>query len=206
MRTKKQDNRLTRRTQAAIQAAVLKALGQKPIESITVQELLDEANICRATFYSYYYDIYDLVETIETGIIDEVGQALEQLRDIPIKVDGGFPTITSVVRIYAKHADTIRLLNGPNVHGDFDTRIQHRIYKVTRELRARKEGERFDEKRHLLYSCYVISGGISVINRLLADGEPWDPERMGRILGKMADAGELVFLDEMAERVTEAKA
>lgn len=197
MRTAKQDNRSTRRTKASIQNALLHALASKPIESITVQELIDHANVCRTTFYSYFCDIYDLLDTIESAIIEEVEQELEKLKDVPVRVDGAYPTITSVVRIYAKYADTIRLLNGPNGDRSFDARMQDKIYQVTRRLRAVKEGDSFNERAHKIYSCYVISGGISVINQLLAEKENWDPDEVGRILGFMASAGERTFLAEI---------
>ena len=188
------DNRSTRRTRAAIQTALLSLMRHKRVGKITVHEIIDEANVCRTTFYAHYHDIYDLVEAIGNEIIAEVGEGLDSLSEVPVRVAGEYPTIVSVVRLYAQHADTIRLLNGPNGDPTFDRRLQDRIYEATRALREVKDGPNFHAERHLLYSCYVISGGISVLNRLLEDGRDWDPEAVGHVLGEMAATGERVFL------------
>lgn len=195
MRETAGDNRSARRTRALIEQAFLELIGQKPIRKVTVQELIDRANIARTTFYLHYHDIPDLVDSVEQTLLDEVRSALEQLDQTPIRVNGEYPTIQAVVEIFARHADLLLLLNGE--HGDptFDERFQDTIYEVTRKLRAVKEGAAFDEMRHKLYSCYVISGGISVLNRLLKEGLPVDVRQASSILGAMASAGERVFLN-----------
>ena len=187
-------NRNARRTRAAIESAFLALLEQKPIRKLTVQELIDRANICRTTFYTHYQDVPDLVESVETALLDELRTALEKLDRTPIRVGEEYPTIRAVVELYARRADAFRLLNGENGDPGFDERFQNTIYEVTRSLRAAKEGAAFDEMRHRLYSCYVISGGISVLNRLLSEGLPLDFTQASSILCAMASAAERVFL------------
>ena len=199
MRKIVQDKRSTRRTRAAIERSLLEILAQKPVNKITVQEIIDRANICRTTFYAHYQDIYDLIESIGNTIIDEIGAQLDDLDETPVRVEGQYPTIVSVVKLYAKHADTIRLLNGPNGDMTFDKRLQDKIYEETRRLREIKDGPKFDLERHRLYSCYVISGGISVLNRLLKEGQDWDIDTYSHILCEMAVTGERVFLEEAPE-------
>lgn len=194
MRPTAGENRSARRTRALIEKAFIELMEQKPIRKVTVQELIDRADVCRTTFYAHYQDIPDLVDSIEQALLQKVRTALEQLDQAPIRVDGEYPTIQAVVELYARHGDLFLLLNGE--HGDpkFDERFQDTIYDVTRKLRMAKEGADFDEARHKLYSCYVISGGISVLNRLLSEHLPLNVQDASSILGAMAAAGEQVFL------------
>ena len=194
MRKVSKDNRSTRRTRSAIREALTEMLAVKPVGKITVQELLDKANICRTTFYAHYEDIYDLLSEVENDILSEIREGLEGLDQAPIRVEEQYPAIEAVVAVYAKHEKLIRLLNGPNGDPAFDARLQDTIYDVTRDLRKVKEGDAFDEERHRLYSCYVISGGISVLNRMISANLPIDPAEAGRVLGAMAAAGERIFL------------
>ena len=194
MRKVSKDNRSTRRTRSAIRDALTEMLAVKPVGKITVQELIDRANICRTTFYAHYEDIYDLLSEVEDDILSEIRAGLEGLDQAPIRVEEQYPAIEAVVAVYAKHEKLIRLLNGPNGDPAFDARLQDTIYQLTRDLRKVKEGDAFDEERHRLYSCYVISGGISVLNRMLSANLPIDPAEAGRVLGAMAAAGERVFL------------
>ena len=195
MRKVSKDNRSTRRTRSAIREALTEMLALKPVGKITVQELIDRANICRTTFYAHYEDIYDLLSEVEDDILSEIREGLEELQQAPIRVEEQYPAIETVVEVYARHENLIRLLNGPNGDPGFDTRLQDTIYDVTRQLRRIKEGDAFDEERHRLYSCYVISGGISVLNRMISANLPIDPKEAGRVLGAMAAAGERIFLD-----------
>ena len=194
MRKVSKDNRSTRRTRSAIREALAEMLAVKPLGKITVQELIDRANICRTTFYAHYEDIYDLLSEVENDILSEIREGLEGLDQAPIRVEEQYPAIEAVVAVYARHEKLIRLLNGPNGDPAFDARLQDTIYQLTRDLRKVKEGDAFDEERHRLYSCYVISGGISVLNRMLSANLPIDPKEAGRVLGAMAAAGERVFL------------
>lgn len=194
MRKVSKDNRSTRRTRSAIREALTEMLALKPVGKITVQELIDRANICRTTFYAHYEDIYDLLSEVENDILSEIREGLEGLDQAPIRVEEQYPAIEAVVEVYARHENLIRLLNGPNGDPGFDARLQDTIYDVTRQLRRLKEGDAFDEERHRLYSCYVISGGISVLNRMISANLPIDPKEAGRVLGAMAAAGERIFL------------
>ena len=194
MRKVSKDNRSTRRTRSAIREALTEMLTVKPVGKITVQELIDKANICRTTFYAHYEDIYNLLSELENDILSEIREGLEDLQQAPIRVEEQYPAIEAVVEVYARHEKLIRLLNGPNGDPAFDARLQDTIYEVTRQLRRIKEGDAFDEERHRLYSCYVISGGISVLNRMISANLPIDPKEAGRVLGAMAAAGERVFL------------
>ena len=195
MRKVSKDNRSTRRTRSAIREALTEMLAVKPVGKITVQELIDKANICRTTFYAHYEDIYNLLSEVENDILSEIRTGLEVLDQAPIRVEEQYPAIEAVVEVYARHENLIRLLNGPNGDPGFDARLQDTIYSMTRQLRRIKEGDAFDEERHRLYSCYVISGGISVLNRMISANLPIDPKEAGRVLGAMAAAGERIFLE-----------
>lgn len=65
------------RTDRAIQSALLALLGKKPFEKITVQDILDETPVSRATFYKHFHDKYEIVEKIQ----DEVLHMHKELRN-----------------------------------------------------------------------------------------------------------------------------
>ena len=57
------------RTDRAIQSALLSLLGKKPFEKITVQDILDETPVSRATFYKHFHDKFEIVEKIQDEIL-----------------------------------------------------------------------------------------------------------------------------------------
>ncbi len=60
------------RTRMNIRNAFIELRARKPIEKITVKELAEAAFINKATFYQHYEDIYDLSESMEDELIDNI--------------------------------------------------------------------------------------------------------------------------------------
>lgn len=50
------------RTDKAIMQALISLMREKPFEKITVQDILEETPVTRATFYAHYHDKYEIVE------------------------------------------------------------------------------------------------------------------------------------------------
>jgi AcrR family transcriptional regulator len=64
-------DRRTRRTRHALQNALLSLAEEKDLESITVQEITDRADINRATFYQHYRDKDDLISSALDALFEE---------------------------------------------------------------------------------------------------------------------------------------
>ena len=60
------------RTRRNIVNAFLALRNEKPLEKITIRELTDKASIHKATFYLHYRDIYDLSESLEKEVINDI--------------------------------------------------------------------------------------------------------------------------------------
>lgn len=45
---------------------------KKPVQKITIRELVEKAGYNRATFYKYFRDIYDVLEHIEDAVLNRV--------------------------------------------------------------------------------------------------------------------------------------
>lgn len=56
------DNPQFKRTDKAIIQALISLLMHKPFEKITVQDILEETPVTRATFYAHYRDKYEIAE------------------------------------------------------------------------------------------------------------------------------------------------
>lgn len=66
-----------KKTRANIINSFLTLRSHKPLERITVKELSDAAQINKATFYLHYKDIYDLSETLENELFENVFNSIE---------------------------------------------------------------------------------------------------------------------------------
>jgi AcrR family transcriptional regulator len=77
-------SRRTLRTQTAIRNAFAGLLTEKELHKITVQELVDRADVGRATFYKHYLDIYDLYEKIESNTLTEIAALVLPTGEEPV--------------------------------------------------------------------------------------------------------------------------
>lgn len=77
MKTQKTDRR-SERTRRLIGEAFIALLREKRYEDITVQDVLDRANIGRSTFYTHYYDKEDLLDSHIEAMIDALSRHMEQ--------------------------------------------------------------------------------------------------------------------------------
>ena len=85
--TKKTDARV-RRTRDALGDALVALMQEKPFETITVQDVLDRANVSRSTFYTHYSDKDDLLMSDAEEFFEAISMALSQHGD---KSDRVFP-------------------------------------------------------------------------------------------------------------------
>ena len=60
------------RTRRNIVNAFLALRSEKPLEKITIRELAEKAPIHKATFYLHYHDIYELSESLEKEVIQDI--------------------------------------------------------------------------------------------------------------------------------------
>lgn len=72
-----------KRTDKAIKQALISLLKEKPFEKITVQDILVETPVTRATFYAHFHDKYDIVETMLEDFFSILKVVKEELRTTP---------------------------------------------------------------------------------------------------------------------------
>ena len=84
---KKTDARV-RRTRDALGDALVALMQEKPFDTITVQDVLDRAQISRSTFYSHYSDKDDLLMSDAEEFFEAISMALSAHGD---KSDRVFP-------------------------------------------------------------------------------------------------------------------
>lgn len=85
------------------------------LDSFTVSTLCSECNIAKSTFYFYYDDKYQVLDTIEGELLSGLWEICSDLSDCDMtQVQTGRPleTATATVRFIMEHADAFRALLG----------------------------------------------------------------------------------------------
>src|SRR5438046_3717676 len=78
MRNTKVDRR-SERTRQLLNVALIELMLEQRYDEITVQDIIDRANIGRSTFYAHYLDKEDLLVSGFTRVLDTLSQHPQQL-------------------------------------------------------------------------------------------------------------------------------
>src|SRR5579885_1231524 len=76
----KKPDRRVRRTHELLEAALLSLIKEKEFDAISVQEIIDRANVGRATFYAHYDNKEDLLESGFDGLLETLREHQRQAR------------------------------------------------------------------------------------------------------------------------------
>lgn len=85
--TPKTGDRRVQRTRNQLQDALIALIVEKGYDAITVQDLLDRANVGRSTFYAHFLDKQDLLvsglERLKTALLAHQASALTMVAKVP---------------------------------------------------------------------------------------------------------------------------
>ncbi|HYP42109.1 MAG TPA: TetR/AcrR family transcriptional regulator [Chloroflexia bacterium] len=77
-REAKRDDRRSRRTRRMLGDALVEMMVEKRYDTITVQEIIDRANVGRSTFYAHYLDKEDLLQSQTAEVVASLGRLMDQ--------------------------------------------------------------------------------------------------------------------------------
>ena len=136
MMSESKHNRRTQRTKRAIYTAFAELLSEKELHKITVQELVDRADIGRATFYTHYLDIYDLNEKIEGETMTEIAYIALELGEQPAEA-----FFKSLLDYMSDNRAVFKMIFSPNNTGQLHADLTQMIEGVFRQVdRYRAQG------------------------------------------------------------------
>ena len=108
-------DRRVRKTKAQLRAGLARLMQKKSIKEITVKELVEEVDINRSTFYLHYTDIYQMLESIEAELMDEVSHLVEDYPLDPLNnKESSYPFIEQIFTILDNNKDICIALLGKN--------------------------------------------------------------------------------------------
>ena len=165
MMSESKHNRRTQRTKRAIYTAFAELLSEKELHKITVQELVDRADIGRATFYTHYLDIYDLNEKIEGETMTEIAYIALELGEQPAEA-----FFKSLLDYMSDNRAVFKMIFSPNNTGQLHADLTQMIEGVFRQVESEKTGSNLDDKRLAYMSRYRTQGCLAVISMWVEGG------------------------------------
>ncbi len=184
MKTKKDDRR-SRRTQKLLEEALFSLMQEKRYDIITVQDIIDRANVGRSTFYSHYMDKEDLLINAVDGII--------RFPDLGNTVDGFnlFPSLETFRHVQGEHNHFRSLVIG----GSMD-----QLYKIMegyfRKVLEKRLANQVTSERELsipipILAAHVVGSFLALLKWWLENKMIYTPEQMDGFFQQLVMPGVL---------------
>ena len=125
MDTPKEDRRV-RRTKKLLKQGLSELMKEKDFKDISVKDITDRMDLNRGTFYLHYTDIYDLLNKIETDVLDDFQRVIDTYRQ---KTDKRslLPVIEPLAAYISENADICRILFLNKASTDFSIKLKNLI-------------------------------------------------------------------------------
>ena len=108
MNAKGENNRSVRNTKKRLYESLMKLVGKKPLNQVTVKEITEDADVNRSTFYFHYQDVSSMVVEMEDKFLQDFSVALTALEQ------KSHDFIAILVRCLENHRNLCKLLLGSN--------------------------------------------------------------------------------------------
>ena len=86
----KKEDRRVRRTKKLLTHGLIQLMKEKQVQDITVRELADLVDVNRGTFYLYYRDIFDMLDSIEQELFNQVNQLIAAHKALDAAVEAAY--------------------------------------------------------------------------------------------------------------------
>lgn len=173
------DNRV-RITKMMIRNALLQLLKEKTLQTITVRELCQVADINRGTFYTHYRDLYDLMEQIENELTEEFQQMMKPLLHENASVSL-IDMITGIFSLIQTNADLCLITLGPNGDKNFLYRLVA-IGKQACIASYLSSDTNLDPEAVDYFYTFISAGCIAILEQWLKEGMQMPVAELARMV------------------------
>ena len=194
--TKKIDRRVER-TRRLIQEALVSLILEKRYDKITVQEIIDKANVGRSTFYAHFQDKEDLLASNFANYTAQWNEPQDEPEHAP---GNESPHILHSLEFFL-HANEAyefhqAMFEGGGAEVMIETGRQHMMADVQNHL-MQMLGE--DEKLAIplpVITNFLAGGLLSVMVWWLKEKRPYPPEKINEMFQQLAMQGVESLFDE----------
>ncbi len=180
---KKEDRRVLY-TKMFLREALLDLMSEKPVDRITPTELCRRANINRNTFYSHYYSVRELLQSIEDELKDEIISA------VSTKLQAGNVSVLlcEICEMIYKKKDLYRVLLSE--YGD--TKFLEDLIETVKDFVIEdwlKKGMKMDESTCDLVFKFFVDGSLSLIRHWAQNDMVQLPQEIAGLIDKLNYGG-----------------
>jgi AcrR family transcriptional regulator len=171
-------NRSVRNTKRKLRASLMKMVLRKPLRSITVKELTNDADVNRSTFYFHYQDVKAMVKEMEGEFFNDFAAALEAIDQ------KSHESLLILVRCLENHMDLCKIVLGSNGDMEFLEEMKNIIEEKISRIWKSAVPEMSDEDLQIL-DAFLIGGVVSTLQRWVREEPRASAEALAAVLNRL---------------------
>lgn len=177
-------DRRTKYTKKIIKETFLNLLNEKEINKITVSEICKIADINRATFYRYYLDVYDLLDSIQAEFINE----LKTSSTTNINTYSVSTFSKELLTIFLENKELVKILFNTNNNIYFLNEVLEVAYSKCRE-KWLLDLPNISEEDIEYASIFIFNGALGVVNYWVKNDFDKDVNEISNIIEQLSYYG-----------------
>lgn len=176
-------DRRSQRTQQILHEALMSLMQDKRYDDITVQDIIDRANVGRSTFYAHYQDKEDLM----TSGLMHLMQIMSGLVGVPSKTGETrlFPTQELYEHVQENHNLFKGMVRGRGLELFFEKGQEYWSQKLTADLKARIPQGNQPAVPIEVMAQFLAGTFVTMLRWWLDNKMPYSPKEMDEMLQKL---------------------
>jgi AcrR family transcriptional regulator len=171
-----------RRTRDALGDALVALMQEKPFDTITVQDVLDRADVSRSTFYSHFSDKDDLLMSDADEFFEALSMALSLHGD---KSDRVFPVKEFFAHVREARTFLNALAASGKIHENFELAQGHFERGIERRLGELAKGANIPARERPALACAHAGALLSLLKWWIDRGMKESAEEMDSLFHRM---------------------
>jgi AcrR family transcriptional regulator len=186
MRNTKADRR-SQRTRQLLHTALIELMLERRYDEITVQDIIDRANVGRSTFYAHYLDKEDLLVSGFTQVLDVLRQHMEQHKQVDWRAPPGLAFFFQHVQTH--HQLYKALVRGGGIELLYKKGHERLRQNIEQHLVALVPAGQTPAAPLALVADYMAGAILTMLRWWLDNGMPYPPEQMDAIFQQLVLPG-----------------
>jgi AcrR family transcriptional regulator len=180
------EDRRSARTRRLLKQALTELLHSMRYEDITVQQILDRADVGRSTFYAHYVDKDALAKEIFEEMLETITRGVKPGEN---GESASFPLVGMFRHLQSQFADHVVWQSNRGREYLFSVGQDYWNRRIERELKARR-GKRGAPKVPLAVAAQMVTGAATaLLNWWIRNKMPYSPEEMQEMFDRVMMPG-----------------
>lgn len=183
-------DRRVKYTKKIIKDTFLELLAEKDITKITVSEICKIADINRATFYRYYLDVFNLLDSIKDEFVDELKKAYQPSQDEKKSI---YSFSTAMLNVFVKNKELVKILFNTNNNLNFLNDVLEIAFERCKE-RWEKDLPDLSQEDMEYAAIFIFNGALGILNFWVKNNFDKNIEEISEIIETLSCYGTKRFI------------